>query len=113
MFQSIIKTDYGFEATLHCTAFARPTAEVVWLQEQTILGSSDKYTMETIKHKDLPGNSDSQSDNRREDDLVHVLKISRVSESDFGTFTCRATNSYGETTAFIHLTGNFMLIKGN
>lgn len=71
---------------LVCIVHARPNAQVVW--------SKNSNPIED------PGHIEEQDKGHR-----HSLQINVVTETDFGEYSCEATNEYGTSSASIHLTG--------
>lgn len=82
-------------AEIVCKVLAWPKPELQWsygMNTATLQGSSsdDHYEIVTGMHND-------------NDTYTSTLKISRIQESDYGNYTCRATNMLGSVTPVIRL----------
>ena len=69
-----------------CIVHARPSATLVWTKDGDQL--------------DLESNVEEHEGGHR-----HILKISQVTEANFGHYQCSAQNDLGPATAVISLTG--------
>lgn len=84
--KDVIRTGEGEPITLLCTVHAHPGAQVQWLFENETITNSKHHQM--------------VRENSR-----HSLNIKRLQKSDFGLYTCRATNTHGHEDKFIEVTG--------
>lgn len=85
--KAIIRTGEGDKVELVCIVHARPTADVTW--------SKDGEPITLDKHLE------EQDGGHR-----HSLRISQVTEDDFGEYVCTAANKYATEKASIHTTGS-------
>ncbi|XP_042207231.1 protein amalgam-like isoform X2 [Homarus americanus] len=84
--KAIVRTGEGDKVELVCIVHSRPTAEVTW--------SKDGQTLTLDNHLE------EQNGGHR-----HSLRISQVTEEDFGEYVCTAANEHGTVRASIHMTG--------
>ncbi|KAG7154604.1 Contactin-2-like [Homarus americanus] len=84
--EAIVRTGEGDKVELVCIVHSRPTAEVTW--------SKDGQTLTLDNHLE------EQNGGHR-----HSLRISQVTEEDFGEYVCTAANEHGTVRASIHMTG--------
>ena len=80
---------------LVCNVHAHPAPQVVWTRDGERISQSGegRLRINTIARR------------------RHSLVISKVQQSDFGLYTCSATNNLGTTNKTIQLSGRNILIK--
>ncbi|XP_023336518.1 neural cell adhesion molecule 1 [Eurytemora carolleeae] len=81
------------ETFFSCTVEANPQAKVTWFKN-----NYEVYQQDTRK---LQGLRNEGSDLKN-----HVLKIKSLEETDYGNYSCVATNPLGSSTSSYHLTGS-------
>lgn len=81
----------GDAVVLSCTVHGHPTPSVVWMRGQRLVPSTKHVVSHEAPH-------------------THLLTVHNVTESDFGEYTCDATNSLGSQQLNIRLTGTVYLI---
>ncbi|XP_076035504.1 limbic system-associated membrane protein-like isoform X2 [Oratosquilla oratoria] len=83
-----IRTGEGDQVELVCLVHARPSAEVTWSKDdQPLTFDPEGHIVEE------------QGGHR------HTVKITKVTEADFGKYVCHAHNDMGDSTASIYMTG--------
>jgi len=85
--ETILSMTEGYDVELVCVVHAEPRAHVTWFD------NDNKPIEESNRLKQ------SSSGSR------HVLSIDNVSKSDFGVYTCSATNNHGTHSKTIQFTG--------
>lgn len=84
--KAIIRTGEGDKVELVCIVHARPAAEVTWSKDEQPITLDSHLEEQDGGHR-------------------HSLRISQVTEDDFGEYVCTAANQYGTVRASIHMTG--------
>ena len=79
----------GEEAVISCIVYGDPPPNVRWYRETMVLARNENRLMEQFG-------------------IRHRLVIARVSERDFGNYSCFAENDLGKSRGFIELSGNFV-----
>ena len=69
-----------------CMVHGRPVPKVVWHRDGSLVGSTKHLMQWDGSHR-------------------HSLTINNVDESDFGKYTCYASNRLGQTHATLKITG--------
>ena len=77
----------GEEAVISCIVYGDPPPNVRWYRETMVLARNENRLMEQFG-------------------IRHRLVIARVSERDFGNYSCFAENDLGKSRGFIELSGN-------
>lgn len=84
--KAIVRTGEGDRVELVCIIHSRPTAKVTWSKD------NEPITLDSHLEEQDGGHR-------------HALKISQVTEDDFGEYVCTAVNQYGTVKKSIHMTG--------
>uniref|UniRef100_A0A8C0FG13 Ig-like domain-containing protein n=1 Tax=Bubo bubo TaxID=30461 RepID=A0A8C0FG13_BUBBB len=71
-----ITTFVGKSAKFLCTVSGTPVIDVAWQKDGTTISPSDHHKISKVENK-------------------HVLEISRLTTSDRGVYTCKASNKFG------------------
>jgi len=77
----------GEEAVISCIVYGDPPPNVRWYRETMVLARNENRLMEQFG-------------------IRHRLVIARVSERDFGNYSCFAENDLGKSRGFIELSGH-------
>eukprot|EP00096_Caligus_rogercresseyi_P003115 TRINITY_DN1570_c0_g1_i1.p1 TRINITY_DN1570_c0_g1~~TRINITY_DN1570_c0_g1_i1.p1 ORF type:complete len:506 (+),score=90.45 TRINITY_DN1570_c0_g1_i1:124-1641(+) len=77
----------GYQVELVCVVYAEPLADVLWYKDTMLLDSNGKRYMQ-------------QKGNR------YTLLIRDVEKSDFGNYSCSASNMLGKSRAYLRVVGN-------
>ncbi|KAK9883141.1 hypothetical protein WA026_001339 [Henosepilachna vigintioctopunctata] len=81
-----VHTGLGLEAQLVCIIHAEPAPQVVWYKDTAQIGTTEQHTAHSRGNK-------------------YTLVIRNVSRSDFGNYSCAASNNHGKGRSQIILTG--------
>ena len=74
-----------FKVELVCKVHAHPVATVKWFKNSMAL-TNDSASLEKIKNR-------------------HTLNIAKLTDADFGNYTCRAENKMGVDSKVIEISG--------
>uniref|UniRef100_A0A0K2SVD6 Ig-like domain-containing protein n=1 Tax=Lepeophtheirus salmonis TaxID=72036 RepID=A0A0K2SVD6_LEPSM len=77
----------GYQVELVCVVYAEPQADVLWYKDTMLLDSNGKRYMQ-------------QKGNR------FTLLIKDVEKSDFGNYSCSASNMLGKSRTYLRVVGN-------
>ncbi|KAK9510152.1 hypothetical protein O3M35_004995 [Rhynocoris fuscipes] len=83
--EAIIVGD-GYESEIICTVHSHPQAQVTWMKGDEELVRTHRVTMESEGHD-------------------HFLRIAATTKTDYGFYTCIATNDLGESKKSVELSG--------
>lgn len=89
----IVHTGIHMESELTCSVDAYPPAELRWYKDGKIVAGSKQSKSEST---DLGATRPM---------IKHTLVFSRTEKSDFGRYTCEASNSMGQAKRLIDITG--------
>ncbi|XP_063695749.1 lachesin-like [Culicoides brevitarsis] len=84
--RSLIHTGVGYEAQLICIVHAEPQPHVIWYKDTTQLGTTEQHSQQNRGNK-------------------YSLIIRNVTYSDFGNYSCQASNSLGRERGYLQLSG--------
>ena len=90
--ETFIHTGEGDETEVICIVHSSPKAKVTWYKNGQIISNDDNGVV--ISHR---GNR-------------HTLMIPGVTEDNFGDYTCKAENKYGEAQKTTRVSGKQMML---
>ena len=86
MDKSWVHGGVGYESVISCIVHGDPQPNVLWYRETMLLDRNNNRMMEQFG-------------------IRHRLVIARVSEKDFGNYSCLAENNLGKSRGYIELSG--------
>ncbi|CAL4144187.1 unnamed protein product, partial [Meganyctiphanes norvegica] len=104
--KAVVRTGDGDQVQLVCLIHGRPAPSVFWSHDGDPVNDDEGVTVEIVH----PSTRHNHSPNNNHLSLTHTahrhtLTLNHVTEKDFGAYMCVASNTQGESSAVIQITG--------